>query len=349
LKIARNPGHGALGGGGPGGIGVEKVEGIPVVVAGLGPVGRAIALAALATPELQLVGAVDPAFAGKKLGDLLDRPGLRMQVESDPARALRAARGGVLLQATSSRVDDVLPLVEQAVKAGLSVASTCEELAYPWLAHEEEADALDALAERHGVAVVAAGVNPGLALDRLPALLSQATGAVHHLRGLRVVDLAGRRPGLVRKAGVGLSPERFERALEADEIGHVGLSEAVALAALGSGLDLDEVEEEAEPVRASRDLPGSLPVKKGMVAGIRQVARAWWEGREVARLELVLALGAEDPRDEIWIEADPPLRLLVPGGLPGEAATAWSIVHAAGSLPMLRGLVTVLDLPPGRS
>jgi 4-hydroxy-tetrahydrodipicolinate reductase len=69
----------------------------------------------------------------------------------------------------------------------------------------------------------------------------------------------------------------------------------------------------------------------------------------VARVEVILALGAEDPRDETWIDADPPLRMVIPGGLPGEAATAWAVVHAAGALPMLRGLVTVLDLPPGRS
>jgi len=51
----------------------------------------------------------------------------------------------------------------------------------------------------------------------------------------------------------------------------------------------------------------------------------------------------------VHVEADPPLRLVVPGGLPGEAATAWSLVHAARALPVLRGLVTVLDLPSGRA
>jgi len=66
----------------------------------------------------------------------------------------------------------------------------------------------------------------------------------------------------------------------------------------------------------------------------------------VARVEVILALGAEDPRDETWIDADPPLRLVIPAAA-GEAATAWAVVHAAGALPMLRGLVTVLDLPPG--
>jgi len=328
---------------------LESSGGIPVVVAGLGPVGRAIAQAALASPELEVVGAVDPVHAGRTLGELLERPGPRIPVEADAARAFRAARGGVLLQATSSRLDEVLPQIQQAVRAGLCVASTCEELAYPWLAHDEEADALDTLAERHDVAVVATGVNPGLALDRLPALLSQATGPVRHVRALRVVDLAGRRPGLHRKAGLGLDADAFQRAVDGGRIGHVGLSESAVLAALGSGLDVDEVEEEAEMVPAPRDLAGPVPVARGAAAGIRQVARAWWEGREVARVEVILALGAEDPRDETWIDADPPLRLVIPGGLPGEAATAWAVVHAAGALPMLRGLVTVLDLPPGRS
>jgi 4-hydroxy-tetrahydrodipicolinate reductase len=326
----------------------EKATGIPVVVAGLGEVGRAIARAALATADLRLVGAVDPAFAGRRLDELVGRP-TGLEVEADAARALRAARGGVLLQATSSRFAEVLPQIEQAVRAGVCVVSTCEELAYPWLVDEPRADALDALCERNDVAVVGAGVNPGMALDRLPALLSQATGEVRRLEARRVVDLSGRRAALARKAGVGLGEAEFRRAAEAGELGHVGLSQSATLAALGAGLDVDEIEEEAEPILAARDVGGPVPVAKGAVAGIRQVARGWQEGREVVRLEVELAVGARDPRDEILIEADPPLRLLVPGGLPGDAATAWSIVHAAGAIPMLQGLVTVLDLPPGRS
>ena len=326
----------------------EKATGIPVVIAGLGEVGRAIARAALASADLRLVAAIDPAFAGQKLDELIGTP-TGLDVEADGARAFRAARGGVLLQATSSRFAEVLPQIEQAVKGGLSVVSTCHELAYPWLTHEKEADALDALCERNDVAVLGAGVNPGLALDRLPALLSQGTGQVRRLEARRVVDLSSRRPSQLRMAGVGLTESQFQRALEADEIGHVGLAQSATLAALGSGLDVDELEEGVEPILAENDLTGPVPVAKGTVAGIRQVARGWQEGREVIRIELVLAVAAEDPRDEVIIDADPPLRLIVPGGFPGEASTAWSVVHAAAAVPMLQGLVTVLDLPPGRS
>jgi 4-hydroxy-tetrahydrodipicolinate reductase len=326
----------------------SEATGIPVVVSGLGEVGGAIARAVLGSADLRLVGAVDPALAGQSLDGVVGTP-TGLLIEGDAARALRSARGGVLLLATSSRFLEVLPSIEQAVRAGLSVVSTCEELAYPWLAHEEEADDLDALCERNDVAVVGAGVNPGLALDRLPALLSQGTGEVRRLEARRVVDLAGRREALWRKAGAGLPRDEFQRAVEVEAIGHVGLAESATLAALGCGLDLDELEEEAEPVLADRDLAGPVLVQKGGVAGIRQVARGWQDGREVIRLEVVWAAGAADPRDEVRIEADPPLRLVVPGGFPGEASTAWSVVHAASAVPLLQGLVTVLDLPPGRS
>lgn len=326
----------------------KEAAGIPVVVAGLGEAGRAIVRAVLSAPDLQLVAVVDPAFAGQKLDLLLKAP-TGLAVEADPARAFRAARGGVLLLDTSPRFLDALPAIEQAVKAGLSVVANSAELAYPWLAHEAEADRLDALCERNDVAVVAAGVNPGLALDRLPSLLSQGTGTVRRIEARRIEDIARRGEEVWRRAGVGMPLEEFHRAVEVDAIGHVGLAESATLVALGCGLDLDELEEEAEAVHAPRDLAGPVLVQKGGVSGIRQVARGWQDGREVVRLELTLAVGADDPRDEVLLDADPPLRMIVPGGLPGDLSAAWSMVHAASAAPMLQGLVTVLDLPPGRS
>jgi len=321
--------------------------GIPVVILGLGEVGRAIARRVLTRPELRLSGAVDPAkgIAGRKLEELLGAPAGGLMVAADPAAALEAAKGGVAILAATSSFEKALPLLQQAVRAGCSVVSTCEELAWPWLHHEAAADALDALCERHDVAVVGTGVNPGFSLDRLPAFLAQVAGEVHHVRGLRVVDLAKRRDALRRKVGVGLSEAAFEKADERGEVGHVGLSESAALAAAGCGLEVDEVEEELVPLVAEEDGHG---IKAGQVAGVNQVARAFFEGREVARLELIIALGVDNARDEVEIDADPPLRAVIPGGIPGEAATVHAVVHAALAITERRGLITVLDLPAGR-
>jgi 4-hydroxy-tetrahydrodipicolinate reductase len=314
---------------------------------GLGEVGLAIARRVLARSDLRLVGAVDPkaGVAGRRLEELLGAPAGKLAVAADPRAALVAARGGVVLHAATSSFEAALPLLQQAVRAGCSVVSTCEELAWPWLDHEAAAQALDELCEAHDVAVVGTGVNPGFALDRLPAFLAQVVGEVRHVRGLRVVDLATRREALRRKAGVGLTEEAFQAAEERGEVGHVGLAESAALAAAGCGLEVDEVEEELSPLLAEEAGHG---VERGRVAGLQQVVRAFAEGREVARLELVMAMGADQPRDEVALDAEPPLQVVVPGGIPGEAATVNAVVHAALAVTERRGLITVLDLPAGR-
>jgi 4-hydroxy-tetrahydrodipicolinate reductase len=244
----------------------------------------------------------------------------------------------------------VRPELEAAVRAGLHVVSTCEELAFPWASDPDAADALDRLANDRNVAVLGAGVNPGFVLDRLPALLAQLTGPVRHLRATRVVDVSRRRAALQRKVGVGLSEEAFDAADERGEIGHVGLGESAWLAADGCGFDLDEleVEEELGPVVAEEDRSGPVPVRRGQVAGVQQVARAFLAGREVVRLELEIYVGADDARDEVELDADPPVRVLVPGGIDGDRAAAHAIVNAVPALVELRGLVTVLNLPAGR-
>jgi 4-hydroxy-tetrahydrodipicolinate reductase len=314
---------------------------------GLGEIGQAIARAALEKPELRLVGVVDPALAGRRLDEVLGKGAPSLAIARD-ARGLSEARGGVLLHATGSSFEAALPQLEAAVQAGLSVVSTCEELAWPWLRFEDLAERLDALCESKGVAVVGVGVNPGFALDRLPAFLSQVTGPVHHIRATRVQDVARRRVALQRKVGAGLDEEAFHAAADRGELGHVGLVESAALAALGCGFELDEVEEELEPLIAAEDADGAVAVKAGQVAGVHQVARGFVDGAERVRLELTLAIGAEDPRDEIELDARPPVRATLRGGLPGDEATAWAVVNAAPAITALHGLVSVLDLPAGR-
>ena len=179
---------------------------IPVVLMGLGAIGRAVARAALTKPELEIVAAVDltPERIGKKLADVLGVPAPDLIVGSDAAAALKLAAGGVMLHATSSRLDEVEGELAQALSAGLCVASTCEELAYPWLRHPEIAERLDRIAQKRKVALLGTGVNPGFVLDRLPATLGAVTGPVDCVRCKRIVDARTRRGQLQRKVGAGL-------------------------------------------------------------------------------------------------------------------------------------------------
>jgi 4-hydroxy-tetrahydrodipicolinate reductase len=325
--------------------------GIPVVLLGLGEIGQAIARAALVRPELRIAAAVDPdpSRAGRSLGEVLGEPAPEVSVARSLRDVAAEAKGGVVLMATRSRLEEVLPDLEQAVRAGLHVVSTCEELAWPWLNHADAAAALDRLCHERNVAVLGTGVNPGFVLDRLPALLAQVTGPVRHVHGVRVVDVASRRLALQRKVGAGLSEEEFHDQVERGELGHVGLAESAAMAAEACcGVDEYEVDEEISPLLAEEAADGPVPVARGRVAGLHHEARVFAEGREVVRLELTMAVGAEDPRDEVTLDAEPPVRIVIPGGVAGDAATVHAVVNAVPALVELRGLVSVLDLPAGR-
>ena len=326
---------------------------IQVVLMGLGAIGRGIARAALLKQELEIVAAIDldPSRVGKKLADILDCPAPDVTVGDDANAALKKAPGGVLLHATGSRLDRIEGELAQGLSAGLSVVSTCEELAYPWLRHPEIAERLDRIAERRKVALLGTGVNPGFVMDRLPATLGAVCGRIDRVHCLRIVDSRTRRGQLQRKVGAGLNEEEFDRGVDEGLIGHIGLMESAALAALGVGLEVDEVDESIDPIEAEEDVAGEgdLRVPKGGICGVHQIARAFHDGREVAHLELIIALGAENPRDEIELEGDPGLKCIIPGGTPGDKATAWAVVHAA---PLVQGadagLITILDLPAGR-
>jgi 2,4-diaminopentanoate dehydrogenase len=322
---------------------------VPVVVMGLGHIGREICRAALASEEVELQGAVDSAkhLSGASLGELLGQSSpLRV---SSTLKAAQAEKGAVLLHATGSHLEAVLEQLLEALRQGHPVVSTCEELAFPFLRHPALAERLDRAAQRAGVSMVGTGINPGFVLDRLVATLGQTVGAVRHLKGTRSVDAGTRRASFQRKVGAGLSAEAFEELAEKDAVGHVGLVESAALCALGLGLDCDDFEEELVPLLAEEDFVGSpIPVAKGQVAGVHQTAVGLEDGQERIRLELTLAVGAE-AMDRLVLEADTRLTLEVHGGIPGDSATAHLVVHAAPRLTAASpGLLTVLDLPAGR-
>lgn len=322
---------------------------IPIVLVGLGDVGQAIARAALEKPELNVVAAIDPAHAGKLLGDVIRHPAPKLTVATEPSRAFAAARRGVVLHATGSRLREVLPQVRSAVDAGLCVVSTCEELAYPWWNDPEGADALADRCDANDVAVVGTGVNPGFVLDRLPAMLAQLVGPVRRVRARRVVDASSRRPALQRKIGIGMSPDEFQAAYGRGEVGHVGLAESALLIADACGLDVEEVdiEDEVQELVADEDVASATPVRAGQVAGVEQSVRAFVDGVERVSLALRIHAGAEDAHDEVEVTGRFPLKLTVHGGVPGDEATAWAVVNAAPAVKRMHGLVTVLELPAG--
>jgi 4-hydroxy-tetrahydrodipicolinate reductase len=325
---------------------------VPVVVMGLGFIGQEVARAALQSEEVELVGAVDssPQLFGKKLSEVLKVPAGTFAIQRDLAKALGDRKGAVLLHATGSRLPQVMDQLLDAMERGMSIVSSCEELSFPWLKHATLAEKLEKAAKKSNVSVLGTGVNPGFVLDRLVATIAQACGVVHRVKATRVVDARTRREALQRKVGGGITEDEFMKLVDAEKLGHVGLTESCALAALGVGIDCDDFEEELLPVIADEDIEGgAFKVKKGQVAGIHQTAVGLSDGQERVRLELTIALGAEDPGDRIEIEGEPKIVLHVPNGVAGDRATANLMVNAAPRVSAAEpGLLTVLELPAGR-
>ncbi len=297
---------------------------------GLGNIGLGIARLALERGHTIVAACdLDPVKAGQDLGALLGTSPLGVEVTTDTAAALRPP-ADILVHCTGSRLRTVLPQLEAAVEAGLDVASTCEELAYPWHHHPAEARRLDEAARRRGVTVVGLGVNPGFVMDALPIMLTAPCRQVTRVTAERVVDVSTRREALQRKVGVGLTPDAFHAGVREGRLGHVGLGESAAMIAAALGWEVGRLSEEIAPV-----------VDGEAVRGLHQVARAYrTEGGDepAVVLDLVMAQGAADPHDAVTIHGVPELHVVVPGGIHGDLAT-WAIV--ANALPVIK------DAPPG--
>ena len=233
----------------------------------------------------------------------------------------------------------------------MNVVSSTEELLFPYDRHPRLSARLDEQARAHGVTVLGTGVNPGYVMDSLALM---ATGVCREVRRLdieRVVDAAQRRLPLQRKVGAGLTPAEFDERKRAGAFGHIGLVESALLVADGLGWPLDRVDERLEPVIAPTDVETPfLRVTAGQVAGIHHTVRGHRGESEVLSLDLRMYVGAENPRDAIRVDGDPPIDLLVRGGVFGDTATVATLVNAVPLVVAAApGLVTVKDLPLPRA
>lgn len=323
---------------------------IRVVQYGVGPIGASIVRLIRQKQALVLVGAIDrdPAKVGRDLGEVVGAPDAPWGVTiSGHAAEVLTRPTDVVVHATSSFLAEVADQLLECLEAGACVVSSCEELAYPFRHHPDLAARLDEAAKESGVTLLGTGVNPGFVMDKLVLELSAAAQRVDRARVVRTVDVAQRRLPLQKKVGAGLTLEEFHQRVAQGTVKHVGLPQSAAMISDGLGLDVDQIEETIEPVLAQQPLRTEfLEVQPGQVAGIHQVARGLKNGEEKIYLELNMYVGAANPADTIELEGDPPLRLVIPGGTPGDAATASIIVN---SIPALlaapAGLRTARDLP----
>ncbi len=317
---------------------------------GLGPIGQGVARLVLETPGLKIVGAADvaPDIAGRDLGELLGLSRkLRVRVDPDPEKLLRRVKADVAVLCTSSYLSGVKEQIEQLLRAGCNVVSTCEELVHPLPEQARLVRDLDALARSRRVSLLGTGVNPGYAMDALALALTAPCSRVKRVLVTRVVDAGKRRLPLQRKVGAGLTTAQFRRAMTDNAVRHVGLVQSARMLAAGLGFALDKVEESLEPAVAPRDLETDyLRIPAGCVSGLKQQVRAYAGGELALSLDLHMYVGAAPERDHVHVDGSPQIDMTVAGGIPGDEATAALVVNSVPKLMAARpGLVTMRDLP----
>ena len=321
---------------------MKKPSRARVALVGLGPIGIEVGKALAGRSNIELLGAADPAdaIAGRSLSEVMAGPMPDLAVDSSAAalyaRSSRErTRQDVAVLCTGSRLESVLPQIEEAIQAGFHVVSTCEELAYPELKNSVLAHRINQKAREHNVGVLGTGVNPGLVMDRLALAAAAACVHVDRVKVTRVVDAAKRRGPLRAKVGAGLTREEFLNGVAQKKLGHVGLSESAAIIALGLGFPIEEITETIEPVLAKQETDG---IAVGRVLGLHQIALVQAGDEVKVELDLTMAVGVSEPTDTIEIEGDPPVNMRVSGGFHGDRATVGCVVNA---IPF------IVDAPPG--
>jgi 4-hydroxy-tetrahydrodipicolinate reductase len=270
-------------------------------------------------------------------------------VSDDYRKVLSKACASIVIHATGSYLKDVYPQIAPLAEYGVNVISTCEELSYPYAVEPELAKKLEALGMKYAVTFLGTGINPGFLMDTLVIALTGVCQKVNSIKVERVMNAGKRRVPFQKKVGAGLTINEFKKKIETKAIsGHVGLEQSIGMIASALCWELDKiVVTPPEPVVAKEAVASdAVKVKKGDVAGLRQVAKGTMKRKDVVTLDFQAYIGAKEEYDAITIDGVPPVHQRISPCVHGDYATAAVIVN---SIPKVMnaapGLATMKDLP----
>ncbi len=291
---------------------------------GLGPLGRMIVRDISQRHIGQLVGVVDrdPDLIGCSLAEVVDGtdPSIHIAPSLDQVGLSQPIDAAIVT--TASDLAACAPTFRELLSHGISVVSTCEELLYPQLRHADLADELDLLAKENDSRLLGTGVNPGFLMDTLPAMVSAVCRGIERIDVWRIQDASNRRLPFQKKIGAGLTQDEFDRRAKAGVLRHVGLGESLHFIANAVGFSLTGWDESLHAVLAENEHQAAHgTIVPGSIAGVRQTARGWDATGTRVQLEFVAAVGQPDPHDRIRIQAEPPIDLVMRGGVHGDVAT----------------------------
>ena len=314
---------------------------IGIVLIGLGPIGRRVAVDISERPGFNLAAAIDhdPLLFGQPLTQFVPEAPKGLVISGSLNDVENLEQATVAIVCTSSKLETVAPVVLACLEAGLHVVSSCEALLYPWNRAPTLSAELDRAAKSAHRSVLGTGINPGFLMDYLPSVLTGLCRQVESIEVERIQDAMPRRRPFQLKIGAGLSLEAFEERTADGSIGHQGLPESVELLAASLNIKLDEVTETIKPVLSTEDFQvNGIEIRAGGVCGIEQVGLGQVNGQPKLTLRFIAALNQKEPRERIMIHGQPGFEMVIPGGVHGDIAT---------SAVLLNVLTPVIASKPG--
>jgi 2,4-diaminopentanoate dehydrogenase len=320
---------------------------VRVVLVGFGRANQAVLELALTRPWLEVVGIVvrSPARDGEPAADRVAGAPAALICSTDLAGTLRRTRPDVAIVATATHLRDVYPVLSVVAESGTPMICTAEDLAH--IRREDPPPAADIidLADRHGVAIVASGANPGFVLDVWPMTLTGLAWDVERLRARRIVDVSVFGPRVRRSLGIDLTADEFRAGIaDGSVVGHAGFPESLRILAEAMGRPLERTTVVSEPLLADAPLilPDGSVVEPGRTVGADQRATGWYAG--APWLEIAMTLHVDPPSaglvptDEVDISGRHPLRVRVEPGCRALLSTGAMLVN---------GIPQALAAPPG--
>ena len=332
-----------------------------VILWGIGALGsRVLREFARGIVDIEVAGVVDhdPRFSGKRLVDVFPETNLDLTVHADLPSCVAALStpADVVYHMTESYVPAIQAQLEQAMSLGLNVISASEGMFHPALRFPDNARALDAAAQRHGVSLVGCGINPGFVFDTLILVLARVTASVRRVEVSRVVDVTGTGLHDIDHVGFGLPVKEFEEKLSVGRVvGHMGMPESIAAVAERLGLAVDRIEESWRthfsdgPTESGSDL-GIIPA--GHVTGIAQHGVGYAADEPVITMKLMMFYEPERfgqrQTDEVVIEGSHRIHAsLTPSAVSIQGAGLMIINATHDVVAAAPGLRNVLDFTMG--
>ncbi len=326
---------------------------IRVLQFGLGNMGSMMAKIMLEKKDLELVGAVvrNEEDKGKDLSQILKlKQKTGVKAYSSLREAIKATKPDIMLHAAVSYVPKVWEQIKPAVEASVNVITIAEEMGYPFKKYPGICKQMDATAKKHNVSILGSGINPGFAMDLLPAIISGICQSVDSIKVTRYIDFSPFGPSIQKNIGIGLSIREFKEGIKSKKLPlHIGLPESTYMLAHALQWKLDKVYETRDPVIAKKSftVKDYKKVEKGQVAGFNHCSFGLYKGKIKIILE---ELGRVDPKFEykniIQIKGDPDITEWM--NVPSGHITTTS--HAVNLIPKVveaqPGLRCMLDLLP---